>query len=204
MKNRFLLASFACAALGLASVPAYASNHTTDWTGLYGGVHLGGIAGEFTNAGGVIGPNSTGGNIMGGVQGGYNWQRDWIVFGGEMDISWIPFEANGTPGSFEEEWMMTFRARAGYAIGEFLPYVTAGLALTGTESKVAGGGSASNLHTGVALGGGVDYNYQGNWFVRGEYLYTQAPNETATIGGSAFTGGSANHIFRLAVNYRFN
>ncbi|MDX2027816.1 MAG: outer membrane protein [Alphaproteobacteria bacterium] len=175
----------------------------TNWTGMYVGGHLGGVAGEFTNAGGVIGPNDTGGNVMGGVQAGYNWQTGRIVVGGEADFSWIPFEATGTPGSFEENWMMTFRGRLGYAMGRFLPYITAGIALTDTESKLAGGGSESNWHTGLAAGGGVEYNCHDNWSLKGEYLYANAPNETATIGVTPFTGGSANHIFRLGVNYRF-
>jgi outer membrane immunogenic protein len=226
MKNSGSKARLACLALSMALLPSFGTSATPastvppaatpvtpnyaystaqNWAGLYAGAHVGGVVGEFTNQAGVTGPTGTGGDAMGGVQAGYNWQRGNIVFGGEGDASWIPFRAYAaTSGSYDENWLMTFRGRVGYAFGNFLPYATAGLAVTGTQSNLAAGGSSDDVHAGLAAGGGVEYMCFTHWSVRAEYLYADAPNETSTINGAQFTGGSGNHVFRAALNYHFD
>lgn len=177
--------------------PAPAAS-AVDWTGFYAGLDLGGTWGNFYD-----GPSGTGGNISGGGFGGYNFQSDHFVFGGEADVSGIHVPAISPTSNFNEDWNMTFRARAGYAYEQFLPYVTLGFALTSTSWTLNGLGSASNVRPGLAMGAGVDALISGNWFARGEYLYTKVPTETLHVGATALKGGSENGTLRASIGYKF-
>lgn len=98
----------------------------------------------------------------------------------------------------------TFRARAGYAFGSFLPYMFGGLALgqadiirtatiTGTQDKVGGSpshinvslsqtdGKYSHLVYGYSAGLGVDVNLTAGLFLRAEWEYIRftSPIDTA-------------------------
>jgi outer membrane immunogenic protein len=89
----------------------------------------------------------------------------------------------------------TFRARAGWAYGDILPYVMVGLAVgrvetvrtaTATGELVGGGGnfvhteSAANTRYpwGYAAGAGIDFLLWPNVFVRGEYEFVHLNNAT--------------------------
>lgn len=204
MKSSFLPKHFlyVSAVIALfAATPAQAvsfSDPAANWQGFYAGVQLGGTWGEFHS-----GPTGTGGDVSGGGHGGYNFQSGRWVFGGEADISGMSVPATSTTTTrFDEDWMMTFRGRAGYAFGRYLPYATAGLALTSTTWTSAAG-STTTLRTGAAAGAGLDAVISGNWTGRLEYLFTDVPNETVTVGGGTFTGGSTNHTMRVGVSYQF-
>lgn len=187
--------------VSFAASPAFAldfSGPVSTWGGFYAGLDLGGTWGVFNN-----GPSGTGGDISGGALGGYNWQFDHFVLGGEADISGMRVLARGGGTSFDEDWNMTFRGRAGYAIDRYLPYVTAGLALTSASWTINNVGSNSDMRAGYVVGGGVDAFVCDNWFVRGEYLFSQVPNENVSVGGGILTGGSSNHTLRAAVGYKF-
>jgi outer membrane immunogenic protein len=204
MKYGLSLAKFACLAIlfmAFAARPAQAvsfSDPAVDWQGLYAGLHLGATWGYFNN-----GLTKTGGNVSGGGQAGYNWQSGHLVIGAEGDLSGMRVVADGPTTNFNENWMATFRERAGYAFNRYLPYVTAGLALTGETWTVNGVGSKSGIRTGAAVGGGMDVMICDNWSVRGEYLYTDVPSQVVTIGGTGLAGGSSNHTLRAGVNYKF-
>ncbi|MGJ3265223.1 MAG: outer membrane protein [Salinarimonas sp.] len=97
------------------------------------------------------------------------------------------------------------RARAGYTLGAFLPFVTGGLALTQYEltnsARVSGrqerrdgagniiesipfdsgqlGGTSSGIALGLAAGAGVDVALTQNVFLRGEWQYVFFPD----VGG---------------------
>ncbi len=85
--------------------------------------------------------------FTGGIQGGYNWQNDKIVFGGEGDFGAFnlsqsespsgvfPFPFLGTTYALTEsmstQWLATLRGRLGYTVTpELLLYATGGLAFT--------------------------------------------------------------------------
>jgi outer membrane immunogenic protein len=182
----------------LSSVPVY------NWTGLYAGVHLGGIGGKFTNnVPTVPGPIDSGGSVMGGVQVGYNWQSNQFVFGIEADTSAIKVKASAGTTSFEEKWLTTMRGRVGYAWDRYLAYVTAGAGFTKVDVNTATG-SANKLRTGIAVGAGLEaILWSPNWTGRAEYLYVDVPKETYLIGATRIDGGSNNHIGRVALNYKF-
>lgn len=105
-------------------------------------------------------------------------------------------------------WLGTARARIGYSLGNFLPYVTGGIAygeLSGVINSANAGssygnysyasfeqGSNSAVQTGWALGAGAEYMVAQSWSIKGEYLYTQLSGlNIKTIGLSADTGSAA-------------
>ena len=89
------------------------------WRGLYGGVHLGYADGDGDDG------------FVGGVQLGYNWQANPVVYGVEGDIS--------LSGSDSIDWLASARGRLGYLIQpSLLVYATAGLGLVSDGDTDAG------------------------------------------------------------------
>ncbi len=151
---------------------------------------------------------------------GVNWQWDDVVLGFEADYSRSSIKANSTSGpdglqrtDGSDEWRVnststsraeikdwgTIRARLGYAMGIFMPYVTAGVAIGNLDSRATTTGTwdrynvtdpanpvplATNVPFngvvgrrgvtyGGALGAGVDMQLFPNTFLRGEWQYIQ-------------------------------
>ena len=147
-----------------ASAPAYR------WTGLYFGGHFGYGGGGFgpgTNPAhneAVVFPSSVTG-LIGGYQVGYNWQLpNNVVLGVEGDITFLsPLDVNATataPFNTTLNYVATARGRAGYAFGNFVPYVTGGLAVGQSKVEALDGDGAvlspkQHTHVGWTAGVGV-------------------------------------------------
>jgi opacity protein-like surface antigen len=102
------------------------------WTGLYGGIHLGGA-----DAGGDDG-------LIGGFQFGKNWQSGFLVYGVEADISFSDAE--------DIDWFGTVRGRVGYLLSPIiLAYGTAGIGLI----EFDGGGSDAEFVYGLGVEGKI-------------------------------------------------
>jgi outer membrane immunogenic protein len=178
--------------------------------------------------------------VLGGIEAGYNWQIGHFVLGIETDFSGWDMSSNsgmsavGTPpagfgfppgitytssGTVTSNWLYTLRPRVGFANGNMLTYLTAGLAVTNlrfSESIVLGSGgpsltgSTSSTVAGWTAGGGVEYALSWNWFIKAEYLYASFSNQTApqvvgafpTLTGTATANLNAN-ILRAGFDYRF-
>jgi outer membrane immunogenic protein len=180
--------------------------------------------------------------VLGGLELGYNWQFGHFVLGIETDFSGWDMSANsgqsaqGTPpaifgpapgtlipytssGTVTSNWLYTLRPRIGFANGNMLTYLTAGLAVTNlrfSESVTLGSGapiltgSTSSTVAGWTVGGGVEYALSYNWFIKAEYLYASFSNQTApqvvgafpSLTGTATANLNAN-ILRAGVDYRF-
>jgi outer membrane immunogenic protein len=169
------------------------------------------------------------GGELGGLV-GYNWQFGCWVLGVEAAGGYLwAKDSNTTPvipsntmfpdaevrTSFKTEYLFTFAPKFGYAFGNFLPYVTAGLAVGdlifqqnvrlifegqgerfghGTE-----GGEDSENRAGWMVGGGLQYCLTAHWSVRAQYQYIDFGSEhfVSTFGGpfGNITEGGPLHDF---------
>jgi outer membrane immunogenic protein len=156
---------------------------------------------------GNVNPNG----VIGGVQGGYNWQSGTIVFGLEGDI-----EASGQNGSttlcdtagcpvgsgiatagYKLPWFGTLRARLGFTPQpRWLIYATGGLAVAEIDESVSEGpvggtpGIVINSNTtraGFAVGGGVETAITDRWSIKAEYLFMGFGNVGVTGAGVPVT-----------------
>lgn len=168
---------------------------------------------------------------FGGAQIGYNYQfSNNVVLGLEADVAFGSLTDKLNYTAFDDdladqdfgsvqtkiESFGTVRARLGYAMDRFLPYVTGGLAWANVKvsenwtSYTDGvydpfwSGSASKNETlwGWTLGGGVEYAVTDNWTVKAEYLY-------ADLGDINWDSAANTNIdvtlqtVKLGVNYKF-
>jgi outer membrane immunogenic protein len=169
----FLIAvpSASAAAVGPALAPI-------DWSGPYWGITGGAAWGQSIhtdNNGATSGDFDLHGGLL-GVQGGYNWVVDAWVIGVEADASLSTLKGTkygicSLGCTTDLRWLGTLRGRAGYSIGKFLPYVTAGLA-TGEVKAETLNISNSETRVGWTAGAGIAYAFTTGFSIKAEYLYT--------------------------------
>lgn len=194
-----------------------------DWTGYYIGLNSGYSFGQ-SDAHYLYSPFSSysikskpsGGTV--GLQVGANYEfSNHLVAGVETEISYADVsdtiydtlsDAHASPGNSiktSSDYAGTLRVRLGYAMGRFLPYLTAGGA--GAHAKVAatdGPVSQSDFQLGWAAGAGVEYAINKNWSVRAEYLHIDLGRHT-WFAGELWQSSSAltSETLRFGVNYKF-
>ena len=175
------------------AAPVAAPLSVYNWSGLYLGLHVGGGWANVDYGPGSATPPGTPGNpfnasglVAGGIL-GYNLQAGALVYGLEADASYSSITGNrGFVSDFDIPWILTFRARAGYAWDRMLLFVTAGLGVArGDSNEPASGGTFGTTHTGFVAGFGLEWAAGGNMRLRGEYQYG--------------TYGSKDYFFPLAV-----
>ena len=234
--KRFLLATVALAAL---SAPAAAADLATkypvkavavvpvfSWTGFYIGANVGYGGDSFTYDVDVLGTpvaaaSVTSSGFFAGGQIGYNYQfANNIVLGLETDLQWSDISGTvsasvlGLPvvsAGSSIDYFGTIRARLGYAIDRFLPYITGGVAYgkTGTDVTVFGFSplSASTTSWGWTIGAGGEFAVTNNWTFKAEYLYVDLGNSdvqaTVVAPGVVIGNDSKFHTFKAGVNYKF-
>ena len=173
-------------------------------------------------------PAETGSFFM-GFQGGYNYMlANRMVLGVEADVSFPAFQnldglSIGGLTNFNSpvlgaasygETVLSFgtlRGRIGYAPGNWLFYLTGGVAWTYDQlslTQVASGNSNSPFlwRFGWTAGAGVEVPVALNWTVRGEYLWTGYPTATANFPdlGQRVSSNLTLQEFRLGLNYHFS
>jgi outer membrane immunogenic protein len=179
-----------------------------DWSGFYVGVNGGGgwgrswsdLTGRFATSGGVVGGTA-----------GYNAQFGNWVLGFEGDIDWSNVggtsNAPGCPGcGVQNNWLGTARGRIGYAFGNFLPYVTGGLAVGDVNASAPGFAGQDNTQVGWAAGGGVEYALSRNWSAKLEYLHVDLGRFDCNVNcGGTPTDNVSFHdnLVRGGINFRF-
>ncbi|MDQ2634690.1 MAG: porin family protein, partial [Pseudomonadota bacterium] len=120
---------------------------------------------------------------LGGIYVGYNYQfTNNVVLGVDADFAWTGADDSSpvTPvGSLdtELEWEGAVRARLGYAVERFLPYIAGGVAFGRLSGEGFDGGGTSvgsddDTSTGWTLGVGLEYAFTDNIIGRAEYRYT--------------------------------
>ena len=162
---------------------------------------------------------------LGGGQIGYNWQSGMWVFGVEADIQGADVKGSttisttGIPGfvpitgtaTEKLDWFGTARGRVGYAANTALFYVTGGLAYGHvshsyfTAAPLVGQsafGSDSRVDVGYTVGAGVEWAFNNNWSVKGEYLYVDLGSHSTTAFG--VTGTPVGATLRLSEREQYN
>ena len=227
MKKSTVLAAILAAAF---AVPAAAAQ--TDWTGFHAGVNIGHSSGgvdETPDYG--LAHQSTSGNVF-GAQLGYDYQFPGtkFVLGLETDLQKSSVSGDRftnlctyCTGGYSDtsttktqmDWFGTTRIRAGYAIGNFLPYVTGGVAygrtkVTNSETYTSPYYGSSSWHdestqgaVGYAVGAGLDYAVSRNVSVRAEYLHMNLGISKMETSYSIRETSSSNNEVRLGLNYKF-
>jgi len=175
-----------------------------DWTGFYFGGNIGwhwGTSDNHTyntvNGLFVESDNSNINSFIGGGQVGYRYmfpQR--FVIGAEASLDWFAngsnqhaaYNARGVVSSEWSDWSSGLGGNvvglAGYAWGDFLPYVKGGWAWSdatvthwqtfGTIGTVAPNNSesATLYRSGWTIGGGLAWHVWSNWEVFGQYMHS--------------------------------
>jgi outer membrane immunogenic protein len=192
-----------------------------------------GFAGVVTPAGGNVFPGLSPSGFIGGGQIGYNWQvsPSWVV-GLVTDFQGADIKASGTNSfsgitqSLSErlDFLGTARARAGWAVNNWLLYGSGGLAYGNVHSAInyndpvltgaMVSGSNSETRVGWAAGAGIDYAMTPSWIIGVDYLHydlghtnvTGVTVSPGTIIPSASLTASQNvagDVVRGMINYKF-
>ena len=164
------------------------------WAGPYLGGNLGYAWGSVDNN-----PTKPSG-LVGGVQGGYNWQTGPWVFGVEGDIQATGADDTFAPWKFSNPWFGTLRGRVGYALNNILLYGTGGLAYGSVKGNLFGL-EETRTQVGWTMGAGAEVGLTPNWSAKVEYLYMDLSSRAYSITGTS-NGLSAN-ILRFGINYHF-
>lgn len=195
-----------------------------NWTGFYLGGSIGYGWGKtdqkpdadgdiitYLSASDVLKPDG----FIAGVQLGGDYQfPSNIVIGALVDVYYSNakdtyLDASGFDyGTTEShiEYFGTARARVGYAVDKFLPYVTGGLAWANNKIDDQFYGSDSQTHFGWTLGAGVEYQFATNWTLKAEYLYSDYGSKTYSFTSpfvESFDVGLKSQTATVGVNYRF-
>ena len=104
------------------------------------------------------------------------------------------------------------RARAGVAFDRFLPYITGGVVFADLNNSLVDYDFPFSLNRGSiatewTVGAGLEYAIDNHWSIKGEYLYMQFPDVTATYSyvdePYSFKFKDSAQLARVGVNYRF-
>ncbi len=154
--------------------------------------------------------------FVGGLYTGYNFDMgNNVILGidGNLDYDNLKkshgYFTNGavaTTGKTELQWSGAVRARAGYAVDRFLPYIAGGVAFGGIKDSIAFGGNDFSKHrtqTGWTIGTGVDYAATDNILLRLEYRYTDYGKKDFGLDNLDTRGSFKTNDIRLGVAYKF-
>lgn len=127
----------------------------SDWTGFYAGAQYGKGSAELS----LDGVNDDEDMDAYGLHGGYLHDFGKFVLGGELDYNKLDIDNVDDKGD-----LTRLRARAGYDMGRFMPYVTLGVAKLSMDT-----GTYDISETDVTYGIGGDFKVTNNFTVGAEY-----------------------------------
>jgi outer membrane immunogenic protein len=173
---------------------------------------------------------ATDSGIIGGIQGGYNWQARCTVFGFEVDASWGSQDAHWRwypndpyENDFhnrELKWFGTARTRAGVVVDSLLLYVTGGFAWAKVQDRIHDyyngwtyiDHSDSKTRWGFVAGVGTEWAWGGGWTLKSEFLYMQFADHEYNVRvteccsysyDSRFKADDSAWVARVGINYIF-
>ncbi len=206
--------------------PAPPPEPAINWTGVYGGVQLGGAFGTTNLSIPATGYNGSWGNngVIGGGHIGYNYQLNSIVAGieGSFDLLSVQgsqtnnlyFAPNIFSASSYHNYLASIDGRLGYAYKTLLFYAVGGYAFLANNSALTVNniqvGGVSNTVNGYDVGGGVEYAITNQWSARAEYRYYNFQSNTnnfatinKTFNNKVFTERVSTNVFRVGLSYKF-
>jgi outer membrane immunogenic protein len=178
-----------------------------------------------------------GSSVIGGGTLGCNWQgTSSLVFGVEGEGGYMRVSAStGTPPGYQSDiiastkigdWYAALTGRFGYAWDRTLLYLKAGVGFSNINSSMIDSCSAAPCTPGLltatgssnqpfwVAGAGVEYAFNNDWSVKGEFLvlgmyklYEVCGQGAAAAAGSTFCGKhniEGVHTFKVGVNYHFD
>jgi outer membrane immunogenic protein len=200
----------------------------------YGG-HRAGVVDPFLPVGfDITGDyDLTGANAGGEIGCNLQFSANWVV-GVELDASWTDLRGQAYPGPgavaagsnplrtfyTEQTWLTTARARLGYAMDQWLFYVTGGFAHTNFSVNNHAGAVAANGYrhpenverSGWIAGLGIEYAATSNWSIKtevlyadfgGSFFYMDAPAQGCVQCYSMNVDVKDIWMWRIGLNYRF-
>jgi outer membrane immunogenic protein len=196
-----------------------------DWTGIYGGVHVGGAWMNdlvTTTAATILQPAGAPSHVapmgvIGGAQAGVNFQFSPVVVGFEGTWAWTSLTGTETitsplPGGFSQSstsaapYVATAAGRIGFAANDFLFYAKGGGAWARVEyTQMVTSGVPITLQTltdnrtGYVAGAGVEFGMTENLSAKLEYDYLGFGTKTYTFGNLSAPSGGVNTPFALPV-----
>jgi len=229
MKSKIILVG----ALIAAATPAFAADLAPapmepvapvyvpyNWSGFYIGADIGyswtNVDVDYPGTGlSTSSPDANG--VVGGIYAGYNPQFNQIVVGIEADIEATNKSGDKTVATIlgpltakvDDNWQGSVRARLGYAIDNFMPYITGGVAWTDfdTTTSIPGLGSvdSSNTFVGWTIGAGLEYAFTPNIIGRVEYRYTDYGSNDDNLTAFGFDNNVdlKDNTVRIGVAYKF-
>jgi outer membrane immunogenic protein len=167
------------------TIPAYPANFTLDNDGFIGGAFAG------VNFA-VSGP--------------------WVI-GVEGDVNWTNADGEhySDPPStaelyvIEQRWNASLRGRVGYTFDKTMVFGSLGWVWAEAESYYLPGGAPRPTASvdGWSLGIGAEHEYEGGWFTRAEYRYTDTNKDTVVHGGPSSYDLDSNTLL-FGAGYKFS
>jgi opacity protein-like surface antigen len=196
---------------GLPQRPAFAPQFS--WAGPYVGLHFSLTSGTSHDS---EEPDFPIRSQYVGAHAGYNaLVTGNLVLGIEADIS------AGGPGGFIQyidadpmlgpvtlteqiNWMASLRGRAGFAMGDWMPFVSLGLSHADATRTTGFMQTITRGHSGWTFGAGVEWMFAPNWVARGEYRYYSFGPRTLdwAIGGPSAVDFNFSTL-EFGLNYKF-
>ncbi|WP_417309702.1 outer membrane protein [Devosia sp.] len=197
--------------------PAPVMPGVVETSGNWDGAFVGAFGGY---ASGVTAPDNTGSTFdlepagwQLGVNAGVNFTlSNGIVAGVVGDIAWADLSDSLTftapfSGSYDSkvDWLGSLRGRVGIDGGDFLPYLTAGLAVAHNTLSVTGNGTLSDdqTHIGWTVGAGAEFAVTDELSIDLLYRYSDYGTKTYAISGPEEDVGLTAHQLTVGLNYAF-
>jgi outer membrane immunogenic protein len=199
-----VLAGAACVAMAGA---AQAQEPFT-WTGFYIGANVGYIWGDVDEPAAFPEIDPEGFFVAG--RAGYDHQLDNNIVLGAFVFAPVLFaDEDETVGAIEFEaeldWAVTLATRAGYAFGDFLPFVMVGYVFGEGTGRAEGAGVDFDLtetHDGYMVGLGADYRVSPSISVGVSWAYTDLSAERYAFTTPHDIGFEASGV-SLKADFRF-
>ncbi len=216
MKRFLATSAMVLAMAGAASAQGF------DWSGMYGGVHvgLGSSTQQWTSTAAVTTGGFSGDGLIGGLTFGHNWQNGNMVYGLEADIGLSDVSATNTttggcgvatPCTASVDWLATARGRVGFATsGDLLVFATGGLAvgkIDNSQTALSPLATATTTKAGWTVGLGAEAGLANDWSAKLQVDYVDF-GETdfcspAACGVTVVSDYTRLTIVKLGINKHF-